>query len=151
MEFDSGRLVREFPAFHFFINSDSESYLKDQSMCYVTARVRICNLYDLSRCIEVELLVDTGSTYTWIRRERLEKLGIKPMTKWKFKTIDGRVIKRDIGEVVMECLGEKATRIVVFAEEGDAEVLGLDALEGLRLEVDPVTRQLKKVEALLAI
>ncbi len=120
-------------------------------MGYMSARVRICNPCDLSRCIEVELLVNTGSTYTWIRRERLEKLGIKPMTKWKFKTIDGRVIERDIGEVVMECLGEKATRIVVFAEEGDAEVLGLDALEGLRLEVDPVTRQLKKVEALLAI
>ncbi len=120
-------------------------------MGYMSARVRICSPYDLSRCIDVELLVDTGSTYTWIRRERLEKLGIKPMTKWKFKTIDGRVIERDIGEVVMECLGEKATRIVVFAEEGDAEVLGLDVLEGLRLEVDPVTRQLKKVEALLAI
>ncbi|MEM0024609.1 MAG: hypothetical protein QXF90_08080 [Thermofilaceae archaeon] len=44
-----------------------------------------------------------------------------------------------------------ATRIVVFAESEDAEVLGVDALEGLRLEVDPVTKQLGKVEALLAL
>jgi len=44
-----------------------------------------------------------------------------------------------------------ATRIVVFAESEDAEVLGVDALEGLRLEVDPVTKQLRKVEALLAL
>ncbi|WP_225876105.1 hypothetical protein [Infirmifilum lucidum] len=48
-------------------------------------------------------------------------------------------------------MGEKATRVVVFAEEGDAEVLGVDALEGLRLEVDPVTRQLGKTGALLAV
>jgi len=27
----------------------------------------------------------------------------------------------------------------------------VDALEGLRLEVDPTTRQLKKIEALLAL
>jgi len=73
------------------------------------------------------------------------------MVRWGSGTIDGRVVERDIGEVVVECLGERATRIVVFAGEGDAEVLGVDALEGLRLEVDPVTRQLRKVEALLAV
>jgi len=38
-----------------------------------------------------------------------------------------------------------------FAEEGDTEVLGVDALEGLGLEVDTMTEQLKKAEALLAL
>jgi len=46
---------------------------------------------------------------------------------------------------------EHATTMVVFAEESDANVLGVHALDGLRLEVDPTTKQLKKVEALLAI
>ncbi|MCS7364934.1 MAG: hypothetical protein NDF54_05795 [archaeon GB-1867-035] len=120
-------------------------------MGHTFAIVRLINPNDLSKFLELKLLVDTGSTYTWIRRGRLEKLDVKPMTKWKFKTIEGRIIERDIGEVVIECLGERATRIVVFAEEGDSEVLGVDALEGLRLEVDPVTRQLRKIEALLAL
>jgi len=44
----------------------------------------------------------------------------------------------------------RATTVVVFAEDGDAEVLGVHAMEGLGLEVDPATRQLRKVEALLA-
>jgi predicted aspartyl protease len=35
---------------------------------------------------------------------------------------------------------------VVFAEERDNEVLGLHALEGLGLEVDPVTRELRESE-----
>ena len=39
----------------------------------------------------------------------------------------------------------------MFAEDEDDEVLGVDALEGLRLEVDPVTRQLRKIEVLLAL
>jgi len=73
--------------------------------------------------------VDTGSTYTWIWRKRLEGIGLKPFTRWKFRTII-----REIGEAVLECLEERATRIVVFAEEGEAEVLGVNALEGLRLE-----------------
>ncbi len=73
------------------------------------------------------------------------------MTRWRFRTIDGKIVEREIGEAVIECLGERATRIIVFAENGDAEVLGIDALEGLRLEIDPTTRQLKKVEALLAL
>ncbi|MGP3668049.1 MAG: hypothetical protein ACKD6N_05825 [Candidatus Bathyarchaeota archaeon] len=119
-------------------------------MGHTTAKVKLYNPYEVSKSLDLELLVDTGSAYSWVKREKLEKLDIKSTSKWKFKTIEGRVIEREIGEAVVECLGEKATRIVVFAESEDAEVLGVDALKGLRLEVDPVTRQLKKVEALLA-
>lgn len=45
----------------------------------------------------------------------------------------------------------RATTIVVFGLEGDAEVLGVYTLEGLRLEVDPITKRLKRAEVLLAI
>ncbi len=120
-------------------------------MGYTYADIRLCNPRDLARCIELRLLVDTGSTYTWIKREKLVALGIEPMTRWKFRTIDGKIVEREIGEAVIECLGERATTIVVFAENSDAEVLGVYSLEGLRLEVDPITRQLRKVEALLAL
>ncbi len=115
------------------------------------AQVKLCNPYDLTRCVEVELLVDTGSTYTWIKREKLEKLGVKPLDKRRFRTIDNRIIEREVGEVVVECLGKRATTIVVFAEEKDNEVLGLHALEGLGLEIDPVTGQLKESETILAL
>jgi len=104
-----------------------------------------------SQTEETELLVDTGSTYTWIAKSLLQKLDIKPKTEWAFKTVDGRLVKREIGEAVVECTGERATTMIVFAEESDANVLGVHALEGLRLEVDSTTKQLKRVEALLAI
>ncbi len=115
------------------------------------AKVRLCNPRDSGRCLELDLLVDTGSTYTWIKASRLRELGIEPMKRWRFRTIEGRIIERNLGEAIIECMGERATTIVVFAQENDAEVLGVYSLEGLRLEVDPVTKQLKKTEALLAI
>ena len=116
-----------------------------------TARVRLYNPHDPSKYLDLELIVDTGSTYTWIRRSRLEKLNIKPMGRRRFRTIEGKIIEREIGEAIIECLGEKATCIIVFAEENDVEVLGVTALENLALEVDPVTRKLRKAEAVLAL
>jgi len=118
---------------------------------HVVARIRLYNPRNENRFVELELLVDTGSIYTWVRRRRLEELGIKPSLRRRFRTIDDRVIERDVGEAIVECMGRRATTVVVFAEEGDNEVLGLHALEGLGLEVDPVTRQLREVEAILAI
>jgi len=120
-------------------------------MGHTTAAVRICNPQDRTKCIETELIVDTGSTYTWVRKERLEMIGVKPTGLKRFRTIEGKTIEREVGEAVIECLGESATRIVVFAEKGDAEVMGVDTLEGLGLEIDPVTKQLRKAETLLAL
>jgi Predicted aspartyl protease len=120
-------------------------------MGHTVAAVRVCNPWDGSRCFEVELIVDTGSTYTWIRRERLEAIGVKPSGVRRFRTIEGKTVERNVGEAVIECLGERATSIVVFAEKDDVEVMGVVALESLALEVDPITKQLKKSESLLAL
>ncbi len=120
-------------------------------MSNIIARVKLYNPYDRSKYLNIELPVGTSSMYTWIRRERLEKLDIRPTTRWRFRTLDGRIMERDVGEAVVECMGERATTIVIFAEKRDAEVLGLNTLEGLRLEVNPVTKQLRKVEAVLAL
>jgi predicted aspartyl protease len=51
----------------------------------------------------------------------------------------------------VEYEGEIAPTLVVFAEEGDESVLGLHALESLGLEVDPVTRQVRRSEGLIAL
>lgn len=99
---------------------------------------------------EIELTVDTGSIYTWVAESKLKAVGAKPLGKRNFRTIEGREIARRVGEAVLEFGGEKATRIVVFAEPGDAQVLGVDSLEGLGLEVDPTTKRLKKVESFIA-
>jgi len=118
---------------------------------HTIARVKVSNPREPAKSVELELIVDTGSTYTWVKRGTLESLGLKPKGRRRFKTIRGELIEREVGEASIECLGERATCMVVFAEEEDQEVLGITALENLGLEVDPITRQLKKAEALLAL
>lgn len=114
------------------------------------ARVRLYGP-DPSRPREVELLVDTGSTFTWVDAGLLREMGVAPTARKPFRTIDGRALERETGEAVLEFDGSRATRIIVFARDGDAQVLGVDALEGLGLEVDPVARKLRKVEAFYAV
>jgi len=94
---------------------------------------------------EVELLVDTGSVFTWIDRRRLERLGIRRRRLRAFRTIDGRLIERAVGVATIAYGPYEGDVEVVFVEEGDAEVLGATALESLGLEVDPVTGELRYV------
>ena len=82
----------------------------------VIARVKLCDPHSPSKFIDVELLVDTGSTCTWIKRRRLEEIGIRPMDRRRFRTIDNRIVKREVGEAVVECLGRRVVTIAVFAE-----------------------------------
>jgi len=92
---------------------------------------------------EVELVVDTGSVSTWINRRVLEEIGVKPRRVRLFKTIDGRVVSKEVGVVTIAYEGYEGDVEVVFAEEGDAMVMGVTTLETLGFEVDPVTRKLR--------
>jgi len=98
----------------------------------------------------IELLVDTGSIYTWVAESTLSNLRVRSLGKRNFRTIEGRQIVREVGEAILEFAGENATGIVVFAKQGDAEVMGVEKLEGLGLEVDPTTKRLRRVEAFVA-
>lgn len=100
--------------------------------------------------VPVDLIVDTGSILTWVHSESLAKIGVSPKRQKEFRTIEGRTVKRSTGAVVLSLDGAEGDVEVVFAEKGDAEVLGVTALEGLGYEVDPVTKQLHR-SSLLAI
>jgi predicted aspartyl protease len=116
-------------------------------LTYATVRISGAN----GKSQEFNLLVDTGSVFTWIDGNSLKELGViaKPEKK-KFRTIKGRETLREVGEAVLELNNEKATSIVVFGENDDASVLGVNSLEGLGFEVDPTTTRLKKLEAFAA-
>lgn len=114
-------------------------------------RVRIRALPTSPACEELNLLVDTGTAYSWIPRKLLEKIGVKPVRKSRFKTIKGEIISRDVGHLFVEYEGEVAPTTVVFAEGGDESVFRLHALESLGLEVDSITKQVRRSETLIAL
>lgn len=96
------------------------------------------------------LLVDTGATFSWISAETLKALAVEPVDEEVYETIEGRIVRRKIGFIEMECLGRRAPAGVLFARKTDSEVLGLHALEGLRLEVDPHRNRIKPSKTIKA-
>jgi clan AA aspartic protease len=92
---------------------------------------------------EVELVVDTGSVSTWINRRVLEEIGVEPRRVRLFKTIDGRVVSKEVEVVTVAYESYESDVEVVFAEEVDVMVMGVNTLETLGFEVDPVTGKLR--------
>ena len=99
--------------------------------------------------VEVQALVDTGSTYTVLSKELLEQLGINQEGQRSFELGDDRLVEYPIGYARMR-LGEDQTIVlVVFGPEGVSPLLGATALEHLSLAVDPIHQKPIPVPALL--
>ena len=89
-----------------------------------------------------DVMVDTGSEYSWVPRPVLESLGLTPERVVDFVTTDGREIERGVGFANVYAEGTSTPDLVVFAERGDLVLLGAHTLEGLNLRIDLVTRRL---------
>ncbi len=90
----------------------------------------------------VKLLVDTGSTYTWVSTALLRRLGIDATERRRVVTIEGAASERDVAEILVT-LGDRTLHTVcLFGQERDLDVLGAYTLEGFGLAADPVQRRL---------
>ena len=89
-----------------------------------------------------DVLVDTGSEFTWMPTPVLEQLGVDRERTQRFLIADGRVLERAIGIAIVHAEGTLTPDWVVFAEPGDMTLLGAHSLEGLNLRVDPAARRL---------
>ncbi len=107
-----------------------------------STKLTVWNPIDPSRPEEFEVWVDTGASYSWLSRSRLESLGIRPTRRMVFRTIEGRSIERELAPVFVRVNGYTGGDTVVLAEPGDAEVLGAHTLESLGLTVDAVKKEL---------
>lgn len=89
-----------------------------------------------------DVIVDTGSEYTWVPRPILESLGLTPERVMEFVTADGRQIERGVGFANIYAQGTSTPDLVVFAERGDLSLLGAHTLAGLNLRIDVIGRRL---------
>lgn len=94
----------------------------------------------------IEALVDTGATYTVVPKDVLERLGITPQLRRRFRVADGRVVELNMAWAVMRVEGEMTYTLCVFGESGSDALLGAFTLESLGLGVDPVNQRLVPVE-----
>ena len=96
---------------------------------------------------EVEVEVDTGSTFTALPREMLQTLGVPVSRSVPSRLADGSVQTVEIGETRIRLAGSEFTTPVIFAEEGEPSLLGVITLENALLAVDPVNNELIPVVA----
>jgi predicted aspartyl protease len=89
-----------------------------------------------------DVIVDTGSEYTWLPASLLEELGVARKRKQRFRLADGSVIERDLGYAIVHAGGTEAPDLVVFAEASDAILLGAHSIEGMNLKLDLASRKL---------
>ncbi len=93
-----------------------------------------------------KLLVDTGSEYTWIPQNLLEKVHVTREKKdLIFVMANGQQVTRSVGFAVIRLNKYFTIDEVVFGEQGDLILLGARTMEGLNLTVD--SRQKKLVGA----
>ncbi len=107
-----------------------------------SVRVTVAHPSEPARRAEVELLVETGATLTWMPREIIEQLGVPRLRRRSFFVADGRTVERETAGALLRLNGNEANVTLVVAEPGDGHLLGATALESLAFGVDPITRQL---------
>ena len=106
--------------------------------------VEIAKIVERPRFHRVErLLVDSGSEMTWIASDTLRKLGIVVRKKDQtFVMANGQTVTRDIGYALVRCGEFETVDEVVFAQNGDLQLLGAHTLEGFNAVVDPKRKRL---------
>ena len=90
----------------------------------------------------VEVMVDTGSTFTTVPSNLLRSLGLSPQRSEPVRLADGSVINDEICDTLVRVEGKMFVTPVTFGREGEPNLLGLVALETALLAVDPVEQRL---------
>lgn len=91
---------------------------------------------------ELDMIVDTGSTYTAVPRVMLERLRVPIQRSMPSQTADGRIVPVDIGQTMVRLEGIEFYTPVIFAEPNEPNLLGVVTLEQAGLAVDPVNGRL---------
>ena len=102
----------------------------------------VANPATLARREPVQFLIDSGAIYSFVSRPILERLGIAPHSRQRFRLADGSIIERDRGDAVFFYGGKRGAAPVIFGEPGDVTLLGAVTLESLGLVLDAVRRNL---------
>jgi predicted aspartyl protease len=90
----------------------------------------------------VEVMVDTGSTFTTVPADLLRRLGVNPQRTMQVRLADGSVINDQVCDTVIRLEGQTFFTPISFGREGEPSLLGVVALETALLAVDPVEQRL---------
>ena len=96
----------------------------------------------------VEMLVDTGATFTKAPREMLKRLGVTLEGAYTAELAIGSRVERTRGRTTIRQQGKEFPTPVTFGEDEELSLLGAIALEDAMLAGDPHSQRLIPVNAL---
>ena len=97
----------------------------------------------------VDVLVDTGASYTWVPGSLLRALGFRPEEQRDFILADGRRVQYGIATALIRVDGRVKPTPVVFGDEDTEPLLGVVTLEEFGLGVDALNERLIPTPGLL--
>jgi clan AA aspartic protease len=131
-------------------NCCSVRSLEAWNMGLTHVEAEVANPLDPARKAGQSFLMDSGTVYSVIPAEALEKLGIEPSGERTFFLANGEPVRRRMGEARITFQEQTATCVVLFGEEGDATLMGVTALENLGLIFDPMRQKIIPLPMLIA-
>ena len=120
----------------------AQQILKRMGTFYVGCKVE--NHKDQKRSAVVpKLLVDTGSEFTWLPSDTLQRIGIEPVKKdLLIQMANGQLLTRSVGYAILRVDKYETIDEVVFGQKGDLSLLGSRAMEGMNVHVDARRKRL---------
>mgnify|MGYP000719326185 CR=1 FL=1 len=120
-------------------------------MGLIKKKVKASNPKKPNLSFEHDFWIDTGALYSFIPEDWLEKIQIEPTGKRNLIFADGKKSIRSLGFCNFEIEGLEDIVIcpVIFASKGSIFLLGATALENFGVEVDPTTKTLKPITAII--
>jgi predicted aspartyl protease len=97
-----------------------------------------------------EVLVDAGCELTWLPKDLLTGINIKPVRKRNFTTATKQIVTRETGYAILSAEGFETVDEVVFAEPSDMALLGVRTLEGFGVMVDNIAHRFVATTTIVA-
>jgi len=108
----------------------------------VIEKIKVINVFEPGREIELEAVIDTGATMLVLPQNVIDKLNLRKMREVKVRYANNRTeIKSIYGVVTVEMCGRAGEFNVLAEPEGAQPLVGQIILEQLDLIVDPSTRK----------
>lgn len=111
---------------------------------------KLANLQRPEQSLTIDLLVDTGATWTMLPSEIVSQLGLSTPRQRMVTLASGERISYPAGQVAIQLNGEELVTIFLAGPRGSLTLLGAVTLEEFGLAPDPVRKTLVPVGGLLA-
>ena len=99
---------------------------------------------------DVEFLVDSGATYSLIRKDIWKAMKLRPKREFEFRLADGTKIRRKVSECYIRFpFGDGHTPVILGESGDDINLLGAVTLEILGFVLDPLKREIRPAKMLL--